>query len=161
MASGSVAPCCNILMLVSYKIAGFGGPDGGRLVWVCATTMRCASLSLHFPLVNIFHSTWISTIIIVHRLSVVCFDGSGTRIVVLIHDCSALWAVASGSVAPCCNISMLVTYKIAGFGGPDGGRLVWVCANQNSGFWGVNPWTILKGLSSLWFTHVRGNFTFT
>ena len=41
----------------------------------------------------------------VHRAIVVCFDGSGSRIPVLLHVCSALWAVASGSVGACCHIT--------------------------------------------------------
>ena len=77
--------------------------------------------------------------IIVHRISFVCFDGSGTVIVILLHVCRTLRAVASVGVGACCDILMVLSHKVAGFGGPDGERFVWECANQKSGFWGANP----------------------
>ena len=105
------------------------------------TIIRCSSLSLQYLLVNSFHSTWSSTELIARRISVVCFDGSGTGIPVLLHVCSALWAVDNGGVGACCHTLMFVTNKPTGFGGPYEGQFVWVCASQNSAFGGVNPWT--------------------
>ena len=84
--------------------------------------MRCASFSLHCHLVNSFHSTWISMGIFVHRASVVYFDGSGTIIPVLFHICSALWAVASGSVGRWCHILMFLRHKPVEFGGREPSR---------------------------------------
>ena len=81
------------------------------------TTIRCASLSLHCPLVNSVHSNCESMGIFVHSVSVVCFDGSGTKIPIHYHVFSARWAVASGGVGRWCHILMFVIHKPAGFGG--------------------------------------------
>ena len=77
-----------------------------------------------------------------HGVSVVCFIGSGTKIVLRYLFNIALSAAASGGggdVGVCCRIFMLVSHKSVGFGGPDGGRFVWVCTDQISGFGGANP----------------------
>ena len=81
------------------------------------------------------------------------------RFVIQIHG---IWLAHTqttrGGVDRCWDILVSVNHKHARFRGQDQRRVVWVCANQISRIWGVNPWTILKGLWSLWFTHVRGNF---
>ena len=76
-----------------------------------------------------------------HRVSVVCFNGSGTKIVLCYLFNIVLSAAASGDggdVGVCCRIFMLVSQKSVRFGGLDGGRFVFVCANQISGLWGAN-----------------------
>ena len=76
-----------------------------------------------------------------HRVSIVCFNGSRTRILLHYRFNIALSAAASGDggdVGVCCRIFMLVSHKSVRFGGLDGGRFIFVCANQISGFWGAN-----------------------
>ena len=99
-----------------------------------------------------------------YRGIIVCFNGSGTKIPIRYLFNIALSVVASGdggNVGRCCCIFMLVSHKSVRFGGLDGGRFAFVCANQISGFWGANSSTILKGLSSLRLTHITGDFIFT
>ena len=67
-----------------------------------------------------------------HRVCVVCFNGSGSKILILYLFYIALSESASGDggdVGVCCRIFMLVSHKSVRFGGLDGGWFVFMCVN--------------------------------